>query len=114
MDTVLASAIRVIAPALILTGLAFGRKSADRLKLTKYSPRNLLLVASAGILTYGIGALGYVTAVQFIGAGKAVLLSASAPVFLLPLSVLILKERPSPLALAGVFVSIAGICLVSL
>jgi drug/metabolite transporter (DMT)-like permease len=114
VDTFLAAAIRVLTSALILTGLAYSRKSPDRLKLTTYSSRNLLLVASAGILTYGVGAIGYVTAMQLIGAGKTVLLSASAPIFLLPLSVLILKERPSPLALAGVFVSVAGICLVAI
>jgi drug/metabolite transporter (DMT)-like permease len=51
---------------------------------------------------------------HLIGAGKTVLLSASAPVFLLPLSVLILKERLSLLALVGVFVAVAGICLVAL
>jgi len=114
VDTFLAAAIRVTTSALILTTLAFGRKSPDRLKLNTYGSHNLLLVASAGILTYGVGAVGYVAAIQLIGAGKTVFLSASAPIFLLPLSVLILKERPSPLALAGVFVSVAGICLVAL
>jgi drug/metabolite transporter (DMT)-like permease len=114
IDPFLAAAIRDIASALILTGLVFGRKSPDRLKLTSYSSRNLLLVACAGLLTYGIGAVGYVTAIQLIGAGKTVFLSASAPVFLLPMSMLFLKERLSPLALAGVFVSVAGICLIAL
>jgi drug/metabolite transporter (DMT)-like permease len=114
VDTYLASMIRVVVPALILTGLAFARKSSDRLKLTRYNTRTLILVACAGILTYGIGAIGYVSAIQLIGAGKAVLLTASAPVFILPLSVFILKERPSTSALIGIFISIAGICLVAL
>ena len=111
VDTFVAAAIRVVTSALLLTTLAF---SPERLKLNSYGTRNLILVASAGLLTYGIGAIGYVTAMHLIGAGKTVLLSASAPVFLLPLSVLILKERLSPLALVGIFVAIAGICLVAL
>jgi drug/metabolite transporter (DMT)-like permease len=114
VDTFLAAAIRVTASALILTTLAFGRKSQDRMKLNTYGTRNLLFVAAAGILTYAIGAIGYVTAIHLIGAGKSVLLSASAPIFLLPFSVLILKEHPTRLALVGVFISIVGICLVAL
>jgi len=114
VDTFLAAAIRVTASALILTTLAFGRKSPDRMKLNTYGTRNLLFVAAAGILTYAIGAIGYVTAIHLIGAGKTVLLSASAPIFLLPFSVLILKEHPTRLALVGVFVSVVGICLVAL
>jgi transporter family protein len=114
VDTFLAAAIRVTASALILTTLAFGRKSQDRMKLNTYGTRNLLFVAAAGILTYTIGAIGYVTAIHLIGAGKSVLLSASAPIFLLPFSVLILKEHPTRLALVGVFISIVGICLVAL
>ena len=114
VDTFVAAAIRVVTSALLLTTLAFSRPPPERLKLNSYGTRNLILVASAGLLTYGIGAIGYVTAMHLIGAGKTVLLSASAPVFLLPLSVLILKERLSPLALVGIFVAIAGICLVAL
>jgi len=114
VDTFLAAAIRVTASALILTTIAFGRKSPDQLKLNTYGARNLLFVAAAGILTYAIGAIGYVTAIHLIGAGKSVLLSASAPIFLLPFSVLILKEHPTRLALVGVFVSVIGICLVAL
>jgi drug/metabolite transporter (DMT)-like permease len=114
VDTFLAAAVRITASALVLTMLALGKQAPNRLKLGTYGSRNLMLVASSGLLTYGFGTVGYVTAIRLIGVGKATLLSASAPVFLLPLSVLILKERPSSSALAGVFVAVAGICLVAL
>jgi drug/metabolite transporter (DMT)-like permease len=114
VDTFVAAAMRVVISAMLLTTVTFSRPTPDRLKLKMYGKRNLILVASAGLLTYGVGAIGYVTAMHLIGAGKTVLLSASAPVFLLPLSVLILKERLSPIALVGVFVAVAGICLVAL
>jgi drug/metabolite transporter (DMT)-like permease len=97
-----------------MTAFAFGRKPADRLKVKSYDKRTLVLVACAGLLTYGIGAIGYTTAIHLIGAGKTVLLTASAPIFLLPLSVVILKERLSPIGLAGVFIAVTGICLVAL
>jgi len=114
VDTFLAAAIRVTMAAMVLTVVAFGRKPEERPKLRSYGTRNLTIAAGAGLLTYGIGAIGYVTAIHLIGAGKTTLLTASAPVFLLPMSVLILKERLSPVALAGVGVAIAGICLVAL
>jgi drug/metabolite transporter (DMT)-like permease len=114
VDTFVAAAIRVLISAMLLTTVAFGRTTPDRLKIRSYGTRNLILVTSAGFLTYGVGAIGYVTAMHLIGAGKTVLLSASAPVFLLPMSVLILKERLSLVALAGVFIAVAGICLVAL
>ena len=114
VDTFLAAAIRVTMAAMVLTVVAFGRKPEERPKLRSYGTRNLTIAAGAGLLTYGIGAIGYVTAIHLIGAGKTTLLTASAPVFLLPMSVLILKERLSPVALAGVVVAIAGICLVAL
>jgi drug/metabolite transporter (DMT)-like permease len=114
VDTFIAATIRVLVSATLLTTIAFGRPASDRLKLSTYGTRNLVLVASAGLLTYGVGAIGYVTAIHLIGAGKTVLLSASAPVFLLPMSVLILKERLSMVALTGVFIAVAGICLVAL
>jgi drug/metabolite transporter (DMT)-like permease len=114
VDTYVAAAIRVTTSALLLTALAFNQNTADRIKFSRYGPRNLILVASAGLLSYGVGAIGYVTAIYVIGAGKTALLSTSAPVFLLPLSVFILKEKPSRLALAGMCVSVIGIWLVAL
>jgi drug/metabolite transporter (DMT)-like permease len=114
VDTFVAAAIRVLISATLLTAVAFGRPAPDSLKIRSYGTRNLILVASAGFLTYGVGAIGYVTAMHLIGAGKTVLLSASAPVFLLPMSVLILKERLSLIALTGVFIAVAGIYLVAL
>ena len=114
VDPYLAVAIRNVTSALILTGLVYKLKSADGLNLKRFNTRTLILVVLAGLLTYGIGATGYVMAIHLIGAGKTVFLGATAPIFLLPLSVLFLKERLSPLALAGVLAAIAGICLIAL
>lgn len=114
VDSFVAAAIRISVAALALTGLMFGLKNRDWPKFTRQGARNLLLVVSTGILTYGVGAVGYVNAMQLIGVGKTVLLTAAAPLFLLPLSMLILKERPPIPALFGVIVSVAGICLVAL
>ncbi len=76
--------------------------------------KNLVLVATAGLLTYGVAAVGYISAIQLIGAGKTVLLTAIAPIFALPFSILILKEKPTRFTLLGVMISVVGVWLVVL
>jgi len=114
MDNFVAAAIRISVATSALTVVAISQRSRGSLQFIRYGARNTGLAVGAGILTYGVAAAGYVTAMQLIGVGKTVLLTASAPLFLLPFSVFILKERPSRQALAGVFVSVAGMCLVAL
>jgi len=50
---------------------------------------------------------------QLIGAGKTVLLTAVAPLFILPFAVLILREKLTRYVLAGIFICVAGIYLVT-
>jgi DME family drug/metabolite transporter len=113
MDNFVAAAIRILAATIALTVLALSQRSRGSLQFIRYGARSTVLAVGTGILTYGVAAVGYVTAMQLIGVGKTVLLTASAPLFLLPFSVLILKERPPLLALIGVFVSVVGMCLVA-
>jgi drug/metabolite transporter (DMT)-like permease len=69
-------------------------------------------VALGGILGMGLGGLLYIAAVQDAGAGKAAILSATSPLFALPLAMLFLAERVTPRLMAGTLVSIVGISLV--
>jgi len=114
MDSFVAAAIRITAAAVTLPGFVFTQWGWHRLQLIKYGARSVILVVSSGILSYGIAAVCYVTAVQLIGIGKTVLLTAAAPLFLLPMSVFILKEHPTSLALVGALVSVVGVCLIAL
>ncbi|MBS4021318.1 MAG: EamA family transporter [Dethiobacter sp.] len=54
------------------------------------------------------------TAMQLIGAGRTVLISASAPLFVMPFSVMVLKEKPTLYATIGVLVCVSGVVLVSI
>jgi len=114
MDSFVAAAIRIPAAAVILTGLVLSQRRWYRLQFPKYSTRTALLLVSTGILTYGVAAVCYVLAIQLLGVGKTVLLTAVSPLFLLPLSVFILKEHLKLPALVGVLVSVVGMCLVAL
>jgi DME family drug/metabolite transporter len=114
MDSFVAAAIRIPISAIALTGLVLSRNRGGALQFKRYGPRNMVMAAGAGILTYGVAAVGYVTAMQLIGAGKTVLITAVAPIFILPLSILILKEKPTLYAIVGVAVCVLGVVLVSL
>jgi drug/metabolite transporter, DME family len=63
----------------------------------------------AGILTYAVAAVAYVSAIQSIGAARTVLITTSSPILVLPFSILLLKERPGPTAMAGIFSCVLGI-----
>lgn len=114
MDPFVAAAIRIPVAAVALTGFVLSRNRGGVLQFQRYGLRNILLAAAAGVLTYGIAAVGYVTAMQLIGVGKTVLITAVAPIFILPLSILILKERPTLYAIVGVVACVLGVVLVSL
>jgi uncharacterized membrane protein len=113
MDSFVAAAIRVPAAGLALTGLALSQRGPLPPRFAEHGGRISVLVLATGILTYAVASVCYVRAIQLIGAGKTVLLTAVSPLFLVPLSVLFLRERPTPRALAGLLISVAGMVLVA-
>ncbi len=112
LDAFVVATIRICMATLVLTLLAMARRRKGTLQFRQYGRNNLLLVAAAGVMTYAVAAVAYVLAIQMIGAGKTVLLTASSPLFALPLAILFLKERPTRSAITGMIVSICGVCLV--
>jgi drug/metabolite transporter (DMT)-like permease len=114
VDPFVAAAIRIPVSAAALSILVLVRKKGEALQFKKYGFYNIALAAAAGVLTYGVAAVAYVYAMQLIGAGKAVIITAIAPILILPLSILILKERITRMAVIGVVIGVAGLMLVSL
>ncbi len=114
MDSFVVTAIRIPASGVVLTGFVLGRNRPDTLRFRQYGFRNMALAAAAGVLAYGIGGVAYVMSMQLIGVGKAVLIIAAAPLFILPFSVFVLKEKLTRHTVAGIFISVAGIFMVSL
>lgn len=112
LDPFIAAAVRISTSALTLLLLfSFYRKEKSS-PLLDLGRTYLLLVILAGFLTYGVAAVGYITALQRIGAGRTVLLTATAPLFALPLAVIFLRERLTRLHLLGVVLSVIGVWLV--
>ena len=112
MDTFFAAAIRIPISTIVLTCLVLSRRRKNgTMQLTKYGCRNVVLAVCTGILSYGVAAVGYVSAMQLIGAGRTVLITSISPILILPLSVLILKEKLTRCGTFGILTCVAGVYL---
>ncbi|HEX2922750.1 MAG TPA: DMT family transporter [Chloroflexota bacterium] len=75
------------------------------------TPRSIRVLALAGGLN-GITGILYLVSLTYTGAAKAAVLSATSPVFALPISVFFLKERINRRILIGTGLCIVGIWMV--
>ena len=114
MDPLVAAAIRMSSATIVLLPFALSQRKKGALQLRKYGSRSLALAVTSGLIDYGIGMVFFIIAIQLLGAGKTAVLSATSPLFLLPFSVFILKERLTRLTLIGIFTGVTGICLVAI
>ncbi|MGY5880658.1 MAG: DMT family transporter [Candidatus Thorarchaeota archaeon] len=69
-------------------------------------------VIIAGFFGMALGSILYVGAVSMVGAAIMSVIASTAPLFAIPVSVFILKEKVTPLALVGVALTLTGIVLV--
>lgn len=106
---IVVNTIRVPVAAALLGGFAAGR---GLLRPRDWRPRELALLALAGVMGSGAGSLLYVYALKEAGAGRSALLNSLSPVFALPLAAVFLKERATGLTLAGTGLALAGVWLV--
>ena len=74
--------------------------------------RHLVAIIIAGVVGTGFGSLMYVYAVVHAGAARTAVLSATAPLLALPLSMIFLGERFTARIGAGTALCVAGIVLV--
>ena len=74
--------------------------------------KTAIRVMIAGFFGMGIGSLLYVIAVAMVGAAIMSVLSSTAPLFAIPVSILVLKERLTSLASVGIALTMIGIVLV--
>jgi len=114
MDPLVAGAIRISSAAIVLLPFALSQRKRGALQLRKYGSPSLALALTSGFISPGMGMVFFIIAIQLLGAGKTAVLSATSPLFLLPFSVFILKERLTRLTLIGIFTGVTGICLVAI
>lgn len=106
VNLVLANGIRLPLAALVLALLSWKKGGAGPLKP---GLREVGLGAFSGALSFGLGGLLFLLAIQDAGAGKAAVLTSSGPLFGLPLSALYLKERATARVALGTGLVVAGI-----
>jgi DME family drug/metabolite transporter len=108
VDTTMANVVRlsVLMVALSMMALKLGRFG----RVKAYGLRSLGIVFLAGIIGTGLGTFAFLTAVQRAGAARTSILTATTPLFGVPLS-LLLKERPSSRTLVGTGLTMAGVWL---
>ncbi|PNX52577.1 MAG: hypothetical protein BV458_08850 [Thermoplasmata archaeon M9B2D] len=73
-----------------------------------------LRVIVAGFFGMAVGSLLYVTAVASVGAAIMSVIATTSPLFAIPVSILFLKEKLTPVAVVGIFATLIGIVLVVL
>ncbi len=69
-------------------------------------------VALGGLLGWALAGSMWVASIQAIGPSKASIIGSTSPLFAVPLSLLILRERPTLWTLLGTVLTVAGIILV--
>jgi drug/metabolite transporter (DMT)-like permease len=110
IDVPTASALRTpLASALLL----FAAKRAGVLpKFEQLGGRALLPILATGVLS--VASTGFfMVSVALAGAGRAAVLTATSPLFAVPLSMVLLGERGSWRVVAGTLSSVAGVVLLA-
>ena len=109
IDPIAGNLIRMIVGSVaFLPVVAVARLSGMTLPSRKATTRVII----AGFFGMAIGSLFYVTAVAMVGAAIMSVIAATAPLFAVPVSVIILKEKVTPMAGVGILATIVGVVLV--
>lgn len=108
-DPITVNLIRMPVAACVLLAASRGRAN---IPLRQFGGRTFLFLAIIGIFGTGLASISYLGALKIAGAGRTAVLGATAPLFALPLSVLLLGERPGLRAVMGTLLTVVGIALV--
>ncbi len=115
MHPLLATLIRMTSAALILWPLMLlARKVKNPLRLFGSDLTSLRYLLIGVVCGPFLGVTMSLTAIKLTDTGVAATLMSTVPVTMLPLVVLIEKERLTPRAIAGAFVAVAGVVILML
>jgi drug/metabolite transporter (DMT)-like permease len=112
LDALGAASLRIPAASAAVWGTIAMTRGRGEQPLRIVTSRGIAVVAAAGVLGTGLGSILFIYAVGEIGAARTAFLTTSAPVFALPMGVVLLSEKINTRTLLGTAVTIAGIWLV--
>ena len=108
------AAVFVRMPAVLavfwITALVWPRSSIRRREIDRQS---VIAMAVFGVVGMGFASLLIMVAIQEVGAGEAVSLLSTGPLFGLPLAVIFLRERITRWAIVGTVIAVVGIVLIA-
>ena len=110
VNGIVANAVRV--PVMILFAFSVAGARGALREHRGIDLSTLASVALAGLLGWALAGSMWVTSIQIIGPSQAAIIGSTSPLFAVPLSVLILHERPTRWTLVGTFLAVAGVILV--
>ena len=110
INPIVATSVRI--PAVVIISLVTSAWRGGLGRAHRIQRRTLGLLAVAGILGWGVAASLYAAAIQSLGPSKVAIISATAPLFAVPMGAVFLDERPTRYTLAGTVLSMLGIALV--
>ena len=106
-----AAALRVPTGTFLLVGFLLATRPRD-LQYAVAKRRDVAAIAFAGLTGIALGSLLYVYALIEAGAARSAVLSASAPLFAIPLAIVFLREPLTRRVLTGTAISVSGIIVV--
>ena len=110
-SAVVVSSIRVPALSLALWAIVAVRGSWRTLLTLSRREWGVLLVG--GLIGWGLGSILFVVTVSLLGPTQAAILTSTSPMFALPLSALVLRERINAHVWVGTALTVCGIILVT-
>lgn len=111
LDSIMVASFRTPALSLMLFGLALLRGRLN--ELLKLSLREWIIVIVGGFIGWGLGSVLFLWTVALVGPTRAAILTSTAPLFALPLSLIFLKEKVTPIIAGGTVLTVVGIILVA-
>ncbi|MFW9794570.1 MAG: DMT family transporter, partial [Candidatus Thorarchaeota archaeon] len=109
VDPIAANLIRMLVGSIAFIPIVAVARYTGMGKPTARATKRVII---AGFFGMAVGSLFYVTAVAMIGAAIMSVIASTAPLFAIPVSVLILKEKVTTVAVFGILATIAGVFLV--
>ena len=103
-----AAAIRIPFIAIVLSSLAWARGDMGRYR--RLERRDLIALGASGVLV-GLSAILFTNAIKMSSAGLVSILSSTSPLFVVPVSFLVLKEPMTRSLVLGTVLCMVGIWL---
>ena len=110
LDSIMVAAIRAPALSLVLCCIVALRGTFRQ--LLQLSRKEWGIMVAGGVVGWGLGSLLFVQSIAMLGPTRAAIITASSPLFALPLSAVFLGEKLNAAVLIGTAVTIAGVILV--